>query len=238
MLVAGVFQNREFEWTLERIMVAASVAGLVSPSVVTRAVNSLTSSVPPDSAIAYLVDKPVLRTGWALAAYSATHGDTTVARRWRSVFGEFPAGGPQRDYRRSIQLDIDSRLAARAHHPEEALDLAQQALELWTIHSSNALEDQPEPAMRFHLASLLRDNRREDEAVSVFRSLTPPVTWLGFYTALAWLELGELAEQGGDLQSSARSYRMAHETWEPGGVEISTLAERAAAGLRRAAIPD
>jgi len=234
MLVAGVFQNQEFEWTLERIMVAASVAGLVGPSSVTRAVSSLTAAVPLDSAIAHLADKPVLRTGWVLAAYGATHGDTTVAKKWRAIFAEFPAGGPQRDYRRSIQLDIESRLAERAGELEHALDLAQQAYDLWTIHSSNALEDQPEPGMRFHLASLLRKALREDDAAALFRSLRPPVTWLGFYTGLACVELGELAERRGDLQSSVRSYRMAHDLWAAGGSDMSILTDRAAAGIRRA----
>jgi TolB-like protein len=237
MLVAGAFQNQEFEWTLERIMVAASVAGLVSPRVVTRAVESLTASIPLDSAVAYLESKPVLRTGWVLAAYSATNGDTVVAKRWHSVFGEFPVGGPQRDYRRSIQLDIESRLAERVPDLERALDLAQQAYDLWTIHSSNALEDQPEPGMRFHLASLLRENSREDDAASIFRSLTPPVTWLGFYTALAWLELGELVERSGDLLSSAHLYRMARDIWEQGRLDVSVPAERAAAGMRRVTAP-
>ncbi len=237
MIGAGVFQNRDFDWTLERIMVAASVAGLVRPTAVINAVRSLTSSVPIDSAIEYLESRPVLRTGWVLAAYNATHGDTTVAKRWNSIFGAFPPGGPQRDYRRSIQLDIESRLAERAGDLDRALHLAQQAYDLWTIHSPNALEDQPEPAMRSHLASLLRHNSQDGAAASVFRSLAPPVTWLGFYTALAWLELGELAERRGDLESAVSSFRLAQAIWEHGDSDLSTLSDRATAGMRRATAP-
>jgi tetratricopeptide (TPR) repeat protein len=237
MILSGVFQGSEFEWTLDRMMAAASVAGLVPPSTVARAIGSLTASVPIDSALAYLTQRPVLRTGWVLAAFHATHGDAAVAGRWRSLFGEFPAGGPQTDYRRSLQMDLDSRLAERGADSSSALELAQQAFDLWSIHSSNALEDQPEPAMRFHLASLLRQNGREEDAVSMFRSLTPPSTWMGFLCALAMLELGELAEARGDSDLAARHYRAANAFWDHGGAAVTALADRAASGMTRAGVP-
>ncbi len=87
--------------------------------------------------------------------------------------------------------------------------------------------------MRFHLALLYRANDMPDSATAVLRSLVPPTSWMGFLTARASYELGELAENRGDLAEAARQYRRAFRYWQHGGPEIAPWRGRAEAGLQR-----
>jgi len=87
--------------------------------------------------------------------------------------------------------------------------------------------------MRFQMAVLLRATGRPDSAAVLLRSLVPPTTWMGFYTARASLELGELAEGRGDRQAAARHYAMALALWRWGGPEVAMWRDRAQNGLRR-----
>jgi hypothetical protein len=223
----------ELARTLERMMVAASLTGLLDPQAVQRSVQSLTRHAPLDSVAEYIETRRVIETGWALAAFHAMHGDTLTAKRWRATFDELPPFDVGYDYRGALKEDITARIAAREGRLEDALEHAGMAVELWAIHSSNALEDQPEPGMRFHLAQLLRANARGDSAAAIFRSLVPPTTWLGFYSGRSALELAELAEQAGDVETSKKHYMAALTLWERGGTAVMSWHQRAATGLQR-----
>ncbi len=216
------------------LFVASAIAGVGDSSITQRGLRELVGLVPIDSASAYFETRPVWWAGWSIAAYNAMFGDSTVTRRWRAVIGSLPAGGTSDDYRGALQNDLDSRLAARRGDLQTALSLSERAFDLWTIHANNTLESQPEPAMRFHLATLLRATGRTDSAAALLRSLVPPTTWMGFYTTRASLELGEIAEAAGDRAAAARYYGMAASLWRRGGPEVATWRDRAVQGLRRA----
>jgi len=87
--------------------------------------------------------------------------------------------------------------------------------------------------MRLHLALLLRMAGRPDSAAALLRSLVPPTTWMGFITARASLELGEIAADRGDLAAAIHYYRGALALWERGGPEVAEWRRRAQAALRR-----
>ncbi len=216
------------------LLVASAIAGVGDSAITQRALRELTAFVPIDSASAYFETRPVWWTGWAIAAHHAMFGDSSVTRRWRAAIGSLPAGGTSDDYRGALQSDLDSRLAARRGDLQTALGLSERAYGLWTIHTSNTLESQPEPAIRFHMATLLRAIGRTDSAAALLRSLVPPTTWMGFYSARASLELGEIAEAAGDRAAAARHYGMAASLWRRGGSEVATWRDRAVQGLRRA----
>ncbi len=222
-----------FDKQVAAFLLGSAIAGLGDSALTQRVVADLSRYVPRDSAPAYFETRPVWWMGWELAAWHATFGDTAEARQWRSVFGRLPAGGPSEDYRGSLQADIDARLAIRRGDLASGLTLEKRAYDLWAIHSENVLEAQPEPAMRFQLALLLRARGMPDSAVAILRSLIPPTTWMGFYSGRAWLELGEIAEGRGDRADAARSYGLAAALWRDGGKEISPWRDRAFAGLRR-----
>jgi tetratricopeptide (TPR) repeat protein len=232
---AGAFRGFPgFDQQVNLFLVASAIAG-VSDSVATqRAVAALTAFVPVDSAAAYFETRPVWWVGWVLGAYHAMFGDSAVTARWRAALGALPEGGTSRDYRGSLQADFDARLAARRGDLRRALTLAERAYDLWTIHANTTFEAQPEPAMRFHIATLLRATGRADSAAALFRSLVPPTTWMGFLTARASLELAEIAEQRGNRLEAARHYAMALALWSRGGLEVAAWRDRAAGGLRRA----
>lgn len=215
-------------------VVASAISGVSDSAATQRALDALTAFVPVDSAAAYINTRPVWWAGWALGAYHAMFGDSAVTARWRAALATLPPGGTSRDYRGALQADFDSRLAARRGDLRHALMLAERAYDLWTIHANNTFESQPEPAMRFHIGILLRATGRPDSAAALFRSLVPPTTWMGFYTARASLELAEVAEQRGDRARAARHYAMALALWVRGGPEVATWRDRAAGGLRRA----
>ncbi|HEY7192786.1 MAG TPA: serine/threonine-protein kinase [Gemmatimonadales bacterium] len=221
------------EQTADLFLVASAIVGVGDSAVTTRALATLTAYVPVDSAAAYFQTRPVWWTGWVLGAYHASFGDTAVTARWRAAIGRLPGGGTSKDWRGAIQADFDSRLAARAGDLPRALMLAERAYDLWTIHSNTTYEAQPEPAMRLQMALLLRATGRPDSAAVLLRSLVPPTTWMGFVTARASLELGELAEARGDRMAAARYYAMALALWRRGGAEVAPWRDRAAGGLRR-----
>jgi len=230
---AGIYGEDEVARTLERMIVAASLTGLVDTFAVHRSIESLAEYVPIDSAVEYIESRRVIETGWTLAAFHAMHGDTLIARRWQAKFDELPAFDVGYDYRGALRSDISARLAARRGALEEALESAERAVELWDIHSSNAMDDQPEPGMRFHLAQLLRAGSRGDSAAAIFRSLVPPTTWLGFYTGRAALELAELSQERGNVVASRRYYLIALALWENGEPAVRTWQRRASNGLQR-----
>jgi tetratricopeptide (TPR) repeat protein len=218
---------------LDLFFVASSIAGLGDTAITRRAVASLARFVPPDSALAYFENRPAWWVGWALGAYHATYGDTGVTRRWQAVINTFPAGGTSEDYRGALRGDLQSRLAERRGDLRSALTLAERAYKLWTIHTENQWEALPEPAMRFHLATLLRATGRPDSAEALLRSLVPPTTWMGFYTARASFELGELAENRQDYREAARRYGAALALWQRGGPAVTRWRGLGVAGLQR-----
>ena len=234
----GAHAMNILRWVLFAGLLVLAVVSVGSYLVSTRqsatSSRALTAFVPVDSAAAYFETRPVWWVGWVLGAYHAMFGDSAVTARWRAALGALPPGGTSRDYRGALQADFDARLAARRGDLRSALTLAERAYDLWTIHANNTFEAQPEPAMRFHVGVLLRATGRPDSAVALFRSLVPSTTWMGFYTARASLELGEVAEQRGDRAGAARHYAMALALWGRGGPEVAAWRERAAGGLRRA----
>jgi hypothetical protein len=159
------------------------------------------------------------------------YGDTALARRWDAALGTLPKGGSPSEYAAALRADIEARLAARRGDRKTALALASRALQLWTIHTGNTLELMPEPAMRFQVASLLRATGNADSAATLFRSLVPPTTWLGFYTARAALELGELRDARGDRAYADRQFLLALRLWERGDSVVASYRDRARHGL-------
>ncbi|HEX9704819.1 MAG TPA: protein kinase [Gemmatimonadales bacterium] len=233
-LRAGTHRDSpDFERRLDWFLVASAIAGLGDSAATDRALASLAAYMPPESALAYLETRPVWSMGWVQGAYHAMYGDTAVARRWRTAMGTLPPGGTSKDYRGALQSDFDARLAARRGDLRTALGLARRAYDLWTIHTENQLEAMPEPAMRFHLALLLRAAGRSDSAEALFGSLVPPSTWMGFLTARSSLERGEMAEARRDRDAAAQNYRRALGLWERGGPEVAEWRGRARAGLQR-----
>lgn len=230
---AGDYQLSELYKHLYRFQVAAALSGVGEPNVAETAVGWLADYVPPDSALAYFEVRPVWWTGWLIGAYHATFGDTLVTRRWHETIATFPEGGTPLDYRGGLQADLEARLAVRRGDLESALGHARTAFRLWSIHTDNDWEGLPEPQMRFHLALLYRANDQSDSAAAVLESLVPPTAWMGFLTARASYELGELAENRGELAEAARQYRRAFRYWQHGGPEVAPWRERAEAGLRR-----
>jgi serine/threonine-protein kinase len=223
-----------FERQLDLGLVASSIAGITEPEVARRAVASLSAYVPAESALVYFESRPVWSMGWAIAAYHALFGDTVITRQWETVIGTLPPGGTEGDYRGSLRSDLEARLALRRGHLRDALGFAARALRLWTNHANTTLEFQPEPAMRLQVALLLRETGRVDSAAALLRSLVPPTTWMGFLTARASVELGELNEGRGDRTAAARSYARALALWNRGGPEVAAWRARARDGLQRA----
>ena len=232
MLALGRIPPRFREQVL-RLLITSALAGTADTIVARRAADELGRALPVDSALARFQTTPAWWNGWVLGAYHAQLGDTARAMQWHRVFGTFPAGGSPATYREASQADIAARLAARSGDRARALQLARQALELWTIHTENQPESMPEPAMRFHLALLLRDQGQADEAEPLFRSLTPPAGWLGFYTARASLELGERALATGDRVAAARYFAAAQRYWKRGGPEVERWRQQVEARLAR-----
>ena len=223
-----------FGRVVDRLTAAASIAGTTDDTLGRRAVDRLATTMIPDSAQAWLESRAVWLDGWLIGAYHAMYGDTALAKRWAIALGKLPRGGSPPDYGESLQYDIDARLASRRGDRQTALALAGRALTLWSIHTNNQLEFQPEPAMRFHLGSLLRAAGQTDSATVLFRSLVMPTTWMGFYTARASLELGELLE-GRDRSAATRHFLTAFRLWEHGDSLVATYLDRARRGVERGA---
>ncbi|MEJ2678289.1 MAG: hypothetical protein P8174_04330, partial [Gemmatimonadota bacterium] len=232
-LDAGRFNFQDNDGTVRRFLLAAQIAGVGDSAVAARAAAALARSTPPDSALALFDTHPVWWNAWLLGAYHATFGDTAAARRWRRLIGTFPAGGTSLDYRGGLQADIDARLAARRGQLDRARSAEQEAMRLWSIHTENDWEALPSPAMRFHLATLLRAAGDDDNAARLLQSLVPPTTWMGFYSVLASYTLGEIEEGRGQTQRALRHYAFAEQYWRDADLELSSWHARAVAGLRR-----
>jgi tetratricopeptide (TPR) repeat protein len=233
-IAAGAYHDfPNFDHQVELFLTASILAGVGDPALARRSVASLARFIPPESALVHFNDRPVWSTGWAIGAYHATFGDTAVARRWQAVFDRLPAGGTSKDYRGSLRADLEARIAARRGDLRGALHLTERAYDLWTIHANNSFEAWPEPAMRLQMALLLRAAGREDSAATLLRSLVPPTTWMGFLTARASAELGDLAERRGNRADAEHHYSQALALWKHGGPEVAALRERVESGLRR-----
>ncbi len=219
---------------VNRFFVTALLAGVGDSMSAARAVRELVAFSPVDSLEAILNSRRgVWESAWAVAAYHATFGDTTTAHRWRQSLTALPQGNTPWDWTGSLAADLDARLAARGGDLANAERFARKAFDLWTIHSSNILESHPEPAIRFHLAEVLRARGKPREAVAFYRSLAPPHNWVGFYTARASFELGVIAEGEGDLREAAYRYGTALGLWDLGGPGVAEWRRRAREGLQR-----
>lgn len=233
-IAAGAYAASDLYRSLQLLLVAAGITDVSDSLASQRAVQALERYVPADSALAYFNTRPAWLAGWAMGAWHADRGDSAVTRRWHAVIGTFPSGGSPPEWRAALQSDLDARLAARRGDRDAALRSARRAFELWSIHTENQSEFFPEPHMRLHLASLLRAAQRPDSAEALLRSLVPPTTWMGFLTARAWYELGELAEARQDYRAAADWYGRALTLWRNGGDEIRGWRVRAEQGLERA----
>ena len=167
---------------------------------------------------------------WAVGGHEAAFGDTATARVWQRAVGTLPRGGTSADYVASIQSDIESRLAFRRGDMNEALIAAKRAFELWSIHTDNMIENYPEPGIRFNLGQMYRRSGEPDSAQAIFRSMTPPTTWMGYLSPLATLELAEIAVEQGRGDEAARYYGRVLEMLE-GTPEPNELRARAREGL-------
>ncbi|MFQ5750627.1 MAG: protein kinase, partial [bacterium] len=201
---------------LNRYFVTTSLARVGDRKATERAVNELMAYAPVDSFEAFFWTKNVWATGWAVAVYHATFGDTAEARIWQRALEKLPAGGTPLDYRGSLSADIEARIAVRRGDLETAERAARRAYELWGIHSGYFSPSHPEPAMRFHLAEILYANGTIEQAASLYRSLCPPHTWMGFYTARAAFELGRIEENRDHKDEARRYYLLAANLWEQG----------------------
>jgi len=224
-----------FENAVDRMTIAAAIGGATSAPRAAQAAQRLSVGMPPDSARALFEKRNVWHDGWLIGAFNAMYGDTAFAGRWRAALGTLPAGGSPKEYARSLQADIDSRLALRRGDRSGALAHAHRAYALWDIHSENQLEMMPEPAIRFQLASLLRDAGRADSARALFSSFVPPTTWMGFYTARGALELADLEERSGRHGDAERHYMLAARLLEASDPDAAPLRSRAQLGLKRLA---
>jgi tetratricopeptide (TPR) repeat protein len=220
---------------VNRYFVAASLAGVGDSAAAVRAVRELGAYAPRERLAQALSTRPDAgEAAWAVAAYHATFGDTAEARRWQERLAALPRGDAPWDWPASLAADVEARLAARGGDLAGAEAAARTAYDRWAVHSSDVLESDPEPAIRFHLAAILQAQRKPTEAIRLYRSLAPPHTWAGFYTARAAFELGVIAESRGNYREAALRYGAALALWERGEAEVADWRDRAAEGLRRA----
>jgi hypothetical protein len=222
-----------FERTVAGAILSTSLVGIGDSSVTPIALEVVETHVTPDSAVAQYNRRPVFWFGWAQAAHHAMYGDTARARQWQRLFAAYPPSDGLPTYREALAADIEARLAARAGQLESARRHATNAFRLWRDHDSNELEYHPAPAMRFHLAQLLQAAGQSDSAAAMYRSLAPPGTWMGSLGTRAELELGRIAEEGGDREEAAFYYSLALRMWERGGPGVERWRAEAAAGLQR-----
>jgi tetratricopeptide (TPR) repeat protein len=213
--------REEIRSVLNRFVIASALAGVGEANVTARAAAELEAFAPAESLAAYLDTKSeVWATGWAVGAFHATLGDTTAARIWQRALAALPRGDTPWDWTASLAADIEARLAVRRGDADAAKRAAQRAYDAWLIHSGYVGEADPEPAMRFHLAEILRATGDIERAAALHRSLVPPHTWIGFYTARAAFEVGEIARSRGDRVEAARYYRIAEQLWELGEPDV------------------
>lgn len=202
----------------ERFLIAADLAGVGDRATAPRAVETFSAGLPPDSALALFERRPVWWDGWLIGAWNAQSGDTTLARRWIRAMGTLPPGGTSEDYRGALQADMEARLARRRGNLQRALEQARSAFALWTIHTDNEFEHAPEPLMRLSLAHRYREAGLADSARAILSSLVPPTTWMGFLTARASFDLGELADAANRPGEAVGRYGLARDIWAEDGV--------------------
>ncbi len=218
---------------VNRFFVATRLAGVGDSAATARAVEELAAYAPLESLTTDDRRQDAWAVAWTLAAYHAAVGDTAVARWWQAGIEAMEAGDTPWDWRRSLSADIDARLAARRGDLEGAEIEARRAYDLWQIHSASAMEIDPDPAMRFNLAEILRANNRLEQAEWLYRSLCPPYTWFGFHTARAALELGDILRERGEREEAVRFYQMAERLWEHGEpAVVGSWLARSRDGLR------
>ncbi len=223
---SGIYEENSFYRTAQRYLVAADLAGMGDSELAADAVRDLMEYVPADSARAQFQVKPVWWTGWLIGAWHAQAGDTTIARTWIDAIGTLPAGGTSEDYVGSLQSDIEARLSYRRGDGESALEQAERAFHLWTIHTENTVEAFAEPTMRLHLAHLHNENDQPDAARAVLSSMVPPYAWFGFLTARASYELGILEAARGESDVARHHFERAQAMWTDGGPAAEAWAER------------
>jgi hypothetical protein len=234
---AGDYQRPDVLPGVQRLLVASALAGVADANAARRAADALLRYVPLDSAVAFQRTRPSSWVVWLAGAYHAQEGDTTLARRAQRVIASLDSGGSPATYREALAADIEARLAARNNDVQRALAAARRAYDLWTVHTENQPESMPEPAIRFHLASLLRAHGDAAEAERLMASLVPPTTWFGFYTARAHFELGEMSLARGDSAAARRHFTAAIRYWGEGGPEIAPWLQRAKERLTQAIRP-
>jgi tRNA A-37 threonylcarbamoyl transferase component Bud32/tetratricopeptide (TPR) repeat protein len=207
--------------TVNRFFASSALLGVGDSTAAARAVLEMTAFAPADSLEAYLDAKQdVWATGWAVGAYHAAFGDTAEARSWQAALAALPRRDTPWDWTGALAADIEARLAVRRGEVEVALREAQRAYDLWSLHSGYVGEADPEPAMRFHLAQILRETGASDQAAALFRSFAPPHTWMGFFTARAAYEVAEIALAEGRDDEAIRYFQMAERLWELGEPEV------------------
>jgi hypothetical protein len=230
-LAAGAFTAPGLEWLARRMVLAAALSGVGDTAIARAAAAELSGYVPIGSALSLWQIRPVWNVGWLLGAWHAQAGDPATARRWRKIIGTFPSGGSPSTYREGLQADIEARLAVREGRIQEALASARDAMRYWYIHSDAEGEGTPSPAIRFHLALLERETGGTDAAEALFRSLVPPTTWTGVFTARANFELGEIAAARGDNETATRRYGAALRLFRLNPDPSNAWTQRASAAL-------
>lgn len=221
--------NAQSDWRL----LAHATLGLEDSAATAGALARVTAMFPRDSALAGMERTAVWLGSWLLASYHATRGEAAEARAWLETMRDFPRRGSPLEWAAAERADIESRLAARAGLADSAAALAQRAFDLWTIHTENVQDIDPEPTLRFRLAEAIRDRGLLDSAAVLFGSLTPPTTWVGGVTTRALYELGLIAERQGDRRRALAHFDHALRYWELGGPEVAGWRERAREGVRR-----
>lgn len=234
MIRAGAFGDLgDTQYTIEQTLVASAIAGVTDSAVAHQSMVKLARYIPVDSALARFEKDPVWRVGWLLAAWNAMYGDTATARRWHGIIGRFPGRGSPREWRAALQADIEARMSARRGDLRASRRQAGEALSIWSVHTGNSTIRDPEIAMRFNLARLLKVTGASDSAAVLFRSLIPPVTWVGAFTTRSYYELAEIEEQRRRPAEAAFLYTMAQRSWARGGIEVGEWRELARAGFHR-----
>jgi tetratricopeptide (TPR) repeat protein len=206
---------------LNRALVNAALLGVGDSAVLARAVSELEAYAPIDSIAAYLDRRAeVWGAAWSIGAYHAAFGDTVAARRWQQAIAALPQGDTPWDWRGALADDIDGRIAVRRGDANAARRAAERAYAAWLIHSGYVTEADPELAMRFRLAEILRAQGEDDRAAGLFQSFQSPHTWTGFFTARAALELAEIREAQGERDAAIRHFQTAEQLWQSGEAAV------------------
>jgi tetratricopeptide (TPR) repeat protein len=206
---------------LNRALVSAALLGVGDSAALVRAVSELEAYAPMDSLAAYLDNRSeVWAAAWSIGAYHAAFGDTVRARQWLRAIAALPQGDTPWDWRGALADDIDGRIAVRRGDAEAAQRAAERAYAAWLIHSGYVTEADPELAIRFRLAEILRAQGEDYRAAGLFQSFQAPHTWMGFFTARAALELAEIREAQGLREEAIRHYQTAERLWQLGEPEI------------------